>query len=132
MIYFIHDKLMIWAAWQSKRSSGALGYPRECNYTKLVHVRSDGVTLTPDMNHDAEKMEACIVALRATEPKYAKAIELRYMFQTMSDVQISKQLGCSDKTVKAWIGIAMQRLLGYLNDLEAGIALPKIDLKKIA
>lgn len=132
MIVFIHDMLMVWAAWNSKKIGGGLGYPRECNYTKLVKVQSDRSAFTPNLNDNAEKMEACIIALRATEPKLAAVITLRYMYQTMSDVQISKQVGCSDKTVKAWVGVAMQRLLGFLNDLEAGIPLPKINYKKTA
>lgn len=132
MIYFINDKLMIWAEWACKKSSGGLGYPRECSYTKLVQTHGAHGSFTPQMNEDAEKMEACIVALRATEPHLAQVVELRYKFQTMSNVQISKQVGCSDKTVGSWIGIAHQRLLGFLNDLEAGIELPKINFKKIA
>ena len=132
MIDFVHRKLMVWAAWNSKKLSGALGYPKECNYTKLVHSHGVVASFTPDMNDDAQKMEACIVALRATEPNLAEVITLRYMYQTMSDVQIGKRVGCSNKTAKAWVGVAHQRLLGFLNDLEAGITLPTINIKKIA
>jgi hypothetical protein len=132
MIYFVHEKLMVWAAWASKKSVGALGYPKECNYTKLVHARSEGVAFTPEMNTEAEEMEACIVALSVTDPHLAQVIRLRYMYQTMSNVQIGKQVGCSDKTACAWIGIAQQKLLGFMNDLAADISLPKHDLKKIA
>lgn len=132
MIYFVHDKLMVWAAWACKKSSGGLGYPKECSYTKLVNVRSEVVAFTPEMNADAEEMEQCIVALSVNDPKLAQVIRLRYMFQTMSDLQISKQVGCSNKTVGAWVGVAQQKLLGFMNDLAAGIPLPKHDLKKIA
>lgn len=132
MIEFIHRKLMVWSAWNSKKLSGALGYPKECNYTKLVHSHGAAGSFTPDMNDDAQKMEDCIVALRATEPNLAEVITLLYMHQTLSYVQIGKRVGCSDKTAKAWAGIAQQRLLGFLNDLEAGITLPKINIKKIA
>lgn len=132
MINFVHEKLKVWVDWLEKRSSSGLGYPPECIYTKLVHVRSEGKVFTPDMNTDGQLMEDCVCALRATEPNLAAVITLHYIYQTMSWVQIGKHVGCSDKTAKAWVGIAQQRLLGFMNDQAAGIALPKLELKKIA
>ncbi len=113
---YVESRLNLWAEWRHRRLTDALGYPR-----RAAFVREPGSGYwTPEMESASYEMDKCVVAL-IDERKLAV---LECYATTGTREQKAKRLGCCLRTYEYRLEAAKIDLLGYLNDLAAGVPLP--------
>lgn len=114
---YVDYRLQIWQAWRLRKQDHGLGYPRHSAFTKPA----GSSFWTPEMESDSYDMDKCVVALRSE----LKAAVMQCYTRTGTQEQKAKALGVSVRTYHYRLGDAKRQLLGYLNDLAAGVALPQ-------
>lgn len=134
MIEYINHRCNEWARWALCRRDGGLGLPRECCYTRLM-PRSPHVGSTVEMNEAAMEIEDALrdMTTRGHTHLVAAVREfyLRAGGQTVD--QISVRCGCCRRTLFYRIDMAHNEIMGYLNDMAAGVMPVRVDyLQKIA
>lgn len=122
MIEYIHRQLIDWADWvaHGRRVEG-LGIPGKCSFTRLA--ASGSTHNAPQIDEDASKMDRAVCALGVTHSDLADVVR-RFYLRTTSAELLARELGIHRDTVYARIGRGHQEILGYLNDIEAGVELP--------
>ena len=122
MIEYIHRQLIDWADWVAHgRRVAGLGLPSQCSFTKLA--ASGSAHSAPQIDEEASKMDRAVCALRVTHADLALVVDRFYLRTTTAEI-LARELGIHRDTVYARIGRGQQEILGYLNDIEAGVALP--------
>lgn len=115
---YVNSRLEAWAAWRAKREDSGLGYPKQSAFMRLLP--SGGSFWTPEMTSAAEEIDKCVVALI---PERRLVIMLAYT-RNATIQQKAKLCGCCEKTYYNRLAQAQRDILGYLNDLAAGVPLP--------
>ncbi len=115
---YVAGRLNSWADWRLRRDEGGLGFPRKVSFLKVAPQFSG--YWSPEMDSQAYEMDQCVMAL---ERIYFDVIEACYLHTT--DVkQKAQYCGCSVSTYYTRIGNAHKAILGFMNDLAAGVKLP--------
>ena len=127
---YVAGRLVKWAEWSARREDSGLGYPRQCCYTNLM-PRTGSSSQTPEFADECFETECCVIALRASDHQLYEVIVLTYKKRLWTVDQKIKSLGCVKDTYYRRIDSAHRLILGYLNDLAAGVALPCIDVKVV-
>lgn len=108
---YINSRLNIWAQWSLQRTSGGLGFPSECPYTRLAARTSNGLT-SPAINEEAWLVEKAVQSL----PDYLKETVRVFYIGKGTVEQKAKDLRCSRDTVYARIERAHGQIMDWLND----------------
>lgn len=101
-IEWVKQRLVVWAAWRSRRDSGGQGYPTQAAFTKLV-VDSSGyreawVNSVDDT--EAALTDQAVQSLRGDKPHLHRTVELIYLEDT-GIRRAAAALCCAESTVKA-------------------------------
>lgn len=107
---YIKARLNQWAEWSLQRSSGGLGYPRECPYTRM-QARSGGGFVSPDIDVDAMEIESAVSEL--PEP-FRTTVRVFYVAPGTVE-QKAADLRCHRDTVHSRIQRAHIIILGWLD-----------------
>jgi hypothetical protein len=125
---YVHSRMEIWRAWVIKKQDNGVGYPKKVSFLKLAPT-GGGSAWSPDMDASAWEVERAIQALTDIKREALKS----YYLSTLTIKQQVKNLGCCEKTFFNRVNAAMADMLGFLNDIAAGIELPGAnELKKTA
>jgi hypothetical protein len=129
---YIVGRLVQWAEWATRRKDSGLGFPKKVSYADLM-PRTGPSNLTPEFSDECFDIDRCVAALQTEGEIYYAVIILHYTQHHMTLEQKSKQLGCCNKTYYNKIDKAHRLILGWLNDLSVGLALPyiEVDLNKV-
>jgi DNA-directed RNA polymerase specialized sigma24 family protein len=126
MIPYINAQLVRWSDWL-RTGHTRLGYPRRAAFVGAMGGGRGAAIHLPD----DEAMAIC-TAVAALEPSLHAAVECYYRsMQNCTADQIAKHLSCSRRTVFDRIDRAHIHLIGYLNDLAAGVSVPAWSAPKI-
>lgn len=137
MIYdYAAHRLHQWGQWRIRRDDSGLGYPKQVAWFDNL-PKGGFVQFSPDVKDECFEVEACVIAVLATNPKMYQVIMLTYCELNVTVEQKAKKLNCCIQTYYNYIGQANRMVLGYLNDLACDIKLPVpennlVDLQKIA
>jgi len=113
---FVVAKLCHWANWRAKKEQNGLGFPSKSSFAK-----SAGSTFwTPEMNSAAYEIDRCVSALTSD---YREVI-IRNYTESGTQEQKADRCRCHVRTYQNRLGMAHNYILGYLNDLAAGIDIP--------
>ncbi len=124
MIDYVNSRLVMWAEWVVRREEGALGYPKECPYTRLQQ-RSGGVGFRPNFASDALEIDAVMTKLKQQNPLKFRAVHLHYGVEfkrgkavtvNVTGEQIAKDVGKCRDTVYNWIDCAHRFVLDALHE----------------
>lgn len=113
---YINSRLNLWALWSAQRTSGGLGFPRECSYTRLAARTSSGF-ISPNFNEDAWLVEQAVQSL----PVYLKETVKSFYLETGTIDQKAKDLHCERRTVYSRIDRAHDHIMDWLNDEACGV-----------
>lgn len=129
---FVTVLMCAWVRYKLNGVSGKLGFKRRASF---VHDEPHGtdVDYTPDIDEESMRVDQCVDALRATRPDLYEVINLHYFYRGRVNDK-AERVGCSSATFYRRVSEAHNLILGWLNDLAAGIQIPKLEnyLKKIA
>lgn len=133
---YVVFRLNQWAQWVSRRDDGGIGYPKSVPYINLM-PRDGFSSSTPEISEECLEVEKCVMAVRAVNQELHTVLLLAYVQVNITVEQKLKRLGCCEKTYYNKIGRCNQMVLGFLNDLAAGMQLPQpevnfVKVKKIA
>lgn len=119
MIHYIDDQLRQWAQWSLLRNDGGLGYPRQVNFVRLGG--GDCGSFAPVIDEQAVEMEQCV--LRLPYDQWC-VVDYWYRAPSANPTLCALHCHCSRDTVYSRLHQAHVSLMGWLNDLAAGVALP--------
>jgi hypothetical protein len=122
MIGHINDRLNMWARWRSgARGSNRSPYPiYNLPKTPEPDDAPPRLSFVPIVDLECCETDKCVVALR---PERREVIEVFYLLTIPMD-QKCKCCGCCEKTFYNRLHVAHQDVMGFLNDLSAGVAVP--------
>lgn len=122
MIAYVHQRLNLWGDWVARgRNEGRNGYPRQTSFARLM-PSSGASPWSPLLDVEAEEIDQCVRRLDVTR----RDLVTRYYTRTITSAQLSREMGCCEKTLFNRMSIAHNEILGWLNDLAAGIELPPV------
>lgn len=127
---YIQNRLVAWAIWSERRDGGGLGFKKKVSW----HTETHGTAFagTPEFSEECNDIDKCVVALHVENEQLYQVIMLEYRMPWMTLPKKLKQLGCCKQTYYNKIPMAHRQILGYLNDIAAGVKLPVFDVKKTA
>jgi|GEM_PF-2980518 len=115
---YVESRLALWAAQKARREDGGLGMPRKSAFVREI----SGGFWTPDMDSACYEVDQCVCALI---PERREAIEACYetdkRFRFMTIKQKATAMDVHKNTYYNRLELAMKDILGFLNDLAAGI-----------
>jgi hypothetical protein len=126
---YIAMRLNEWAKDRLRKLDSGTGWASQVPWANGDMPKSGFVQYIPDINTHNDEIEACVVAIYATDRKMFEVIMLAYCELNTTVEQKAKRLGCCVKSFYNYLGQANRLVLGYLNDLACGIKLPKPDYK---
>ncbi|HQS59743.1 MAG: hypothetical protein B7Y56_03090 [Gallionellales bacterium 35-53-114] len=106
---YIKTRLQQWAEWSAMREDGAVGYPRECSYTRL-QGRSGGGFFSPEVDLDSMEVEDAVREL----PEHLRNTVREYYIAPGTIEQKAKALCCNKNTIYLRIERAHQLVSEWL------------------
>lgn len=119
---YVINRLNAWAAWSIRRQDSGLGYPKSVSFVNQMSKSGFG-SISPEIAEECFEVERCVIALAITNQELYQVIDLSYR-RTMTCEQRCKAAGCVKSTFYLKLGRAHQMVLGYLNDIAAGMSIP--------
>jgi hypothetical protein len=125
MIPYVNELLLQWARWWLKADA------RQSVVSSLYRLRpgefnpecATPEAVIPINSMDAVKTDRAICAIGASDPVLQDSVMAFYLRQSPVEY-VARDFGVSRATFMRRIDTAHARILGYLNDIEAGVALP--------
>lgn len=120
----IQMRLVRWAEWVVRLGSGAMGYPRECSYTRM-QARSDAGFCSAEVDLESSDTEKAVQLL----PQPFKRTVQVYYLHGGTRMQQAKMLGCHVRTMERRIllahGMIQDGLDGFRKDrMQKKVAIP--------
>ncbi len=122
---YVTNRLVQWANWRARRLDGGTGYPKKSAFVK--ETASSGYW-TPELDGQCLEMDRVVCVL----PAERRDVLMKCYTETGTKDQKAKRCGCCIRTYDSRLEIAHRDVLGYLNDLAAGIALPVVKVQTSA
>ena len=122
MIQHIDDRLQQWALWLTRREDSGLGLPHQAAFMRDAPPSNDArrQSYVPLNDFECADTDRAVCALR---PELRKVIDESYRFGNSLNDKL-RRCGCEKRTYYRRLDAAHLHIMGYLNDLSAGIALP--------
>lgn len=125
MIPYINDRMNRWADWRLRgRFQNGLGFPA---MSPMLRTGPGGaVVRSPDFDEECFEVESAFCALQVEHAELAAVLFLFHCrARGMTVAQMARDRSCSRDTFYARIARGHQMMLGYLNDIAAGVPLPR-------
>jgi hypothetical protein len=120
---YIVGRLVRWSEWAARRQDSGLGYPKQVPYKNLM-PRTGSSDHAPEFSDECFEMDRCVTALQTESDMIYAVVMMHYgQVNTTLDQRLEK-LGCCKRTYYNKIDKAHRLILGWLNDLAAGVAIP--------
>lgn len=109
---YVNKRMVQWADWALKREGGALGYPKQCSYTRLA--ASGGTAgYIPDLDSDAMEVDGILANIKLADAKVYRVLHMFYGVDfekghavptmTSTAALLAKEFGCHRDTLYAWL-----------------------------
>jgi hypothetical protein len=122
MITYVHMRLIQWGDWVVRgRNVGRNGFPSQSAFARWM-PSAGASAWSPLLDVEAEEVDQCVLRLEGPRRELVR----RYYTRSITSAMLARELGCCEKTLYNRMTIAHNEILGMLNDLAAGIELPKI------
>ena len=108
----IQSRLGRWAEWLLRSSGGALGFPRECPYTRM-QARSESGFCSEEIDTESAETEKAVQTLPA---EYKLVVQVYYLYGGTREQQ-ARALQCPLSTMKRRIGMAHEMVSSALDDI---------------
>lgn len=118
---YVTSRLIQWADWRARRLDGGRGYPKKCAFV----INPGGGHWSPEMDSNCYEVDQVVVALIQDR----KDALMKCYTETGTKEQKAKRCGCSVRTYDLRLEMAHRDVLGYLNDVAAGIPLPVVKVE---
>jgi hypothetical protein len=125
LIPYINNRCSEWARWWLSGGS-RLSVVSSIYRLKPGEYNPEGAApeaVIPINDMDACKTDQAIAALRRVSPVLGDTLMAFYL-RTAAPAFVAQDLGVSERALYKRIERAHQQILGYLNDIEAGVPLP--------
>lgn len=110
---YIKTRMQQWAEWAAMRESGAVGYPRECSYTRMQARSGSSGYHSPEIDMEAMEIEDAVREL----PDYLRCTVREYYVKPGTIEQKAKELRCHRDTIYTRISQAHIMISCWLNSL---------------
>lgn len=119
----IQMRLVRWAEWLLRSAGGAMGYPRECSYTRM-QARSDSGFCSAEVDLESSETEKAVQQL----PDVFKLAVQVYYLHGGTRTQQARMLGCHVRTMERRIRLAH----GMIHDVLDGYRIGRERKKVVA
>lgn len=109
---YVTRRMVQWADWILKREGGALGYPKQCSYTRLA-ASGGSAGYVPDLDSDAMEVDGILVKIKEQDPKVYTVLTMFYGVEiqkghakstnTNTAQLLAQHFGCHRDTLYAWL-----------------------------
>lgn len=120
---YIDYRLSRWAIWVLRSVDHGIGFPKQVSYISMM-PRTGQSTNSPEFEQDAYDIDRCVLAVKVVNKQLHQVLDLAYL-RYMTEEQKLKAANCCKKTFYNRLNRAQQLVLGYLNDIHAGCAIPE-------
>lgn len=117
---YVVTRMCAWARESMRGADGGLGFKNKVSFVDPMPPSTTS-DYTPDIDEEVNEMDECVRALGRNYPELYRVIYFHYLRPDLKTEDKLAQLDCCKQTFYNRIGIAHQYLLGWLNDLAAGI-----------
>jgi hypothetical protein len=125
---YIAFRINQWANWRARRDDNGNGWPSKLPGYDGMPIGTGQKNFSPDVPEECMQIESCMIALRVVNKELYDVLILAYTKHMMTAEQKSIKMGYgTSRTFYNRIGTAHNLMLGFLNDLAAGIPLPKAE-----
>jgi len=124
---YINERMNRWAEWRVHgRYAKGLGFPTMAAFARLAPATTGA--RTPIVDSECLEVEEAFVACMATNAPLAQVLYLYHCRASgMTVAQMARECGCHRDTFYARVERGHQVIIGFLNDLAAGVPLPRPD-----
>lgn len=125
MIPYINDRMNRWADWRMRgRFHSGLGYPSAAAFLRLAP--SEYGSRVPVLDEECFEVENAFIALLCENQCLAEVLFLFHCRGSgMTVAQMARECRCCRDTFYSRVTRGHQAIMGYLNDLAAGMPLPR-------
>lgn len=132
---YIELRMVAWAKYAARGIDGGLGFKKSVSF--LNYMPHGGThDYTPEIDSECHEVDLCVNALAADRPELYEVVVMHYLRNDLKRDEKLERLGICRKYYYERIDRAHSLVLGWLNDLSAGISIPSKnnlnDLRKIA
>lgn len=132
MNIYISRRMTEWSDWLLKREEGALGFPKQCSYTRLA-ASGGSAGFTPGTDSDAMEVDAIMAQIKLANPKIYRVLHMffgvdfkdgRPVPTAINTAQLlAVEYGCHRDTLYTWLDQGERMLLDgfHENDVLAHI-----------
>lgn len=117
---YIDARLVQWAEWRMRREDAGIGYPSQSAFVRMQPQPGNLEAWSPAMHEEAAEVDQCVCALIDLR----REVIMQMYTRTSSIKQKADACFCSERTFFNRLHSAKVDILGYLNDLAAGVPLP--------
>jgi len=103
------QRMLRWVDWLLRSQGGALGFPRECSFTRV----GDGGFCSPDVDIESSETEKAVQSL---EHDLKLAVQVYYLFSATRETQ-AQYLKCHVRTMERRVERAHVHIVQFLDDL---------------
>lgn len=130
MIPYINDRMNRWADWRLRgRLQSGLGFPGVAAFARLTPGGEYGAR-SPDIDEDCFEVERAFLAVMATREDLAVVLWLFHVRgRAMTVAHMARELGCCRDTFYGRVTCGHREVMGFLNDIAAGVPLPAPEKK---
>ena len=122
---YVNRRMVQWTDWLLKREGGALGYPKQCSYTRLA--ASGGTSgYIPDLDSDAMEVDGIMLKIKEQDEKIFRVMHMFYGVEFVgghavrtgiSTAQLlAKEFGCHRDTLYAWLEKGHRMMMDGFHD----------------
>lgn len=107
----IQQRMLRWAEWLLRGDGGALGFPRECSYTRMQQ-RSEGGFTSPEVDLESSETEKAVQSL---EQDLKHAVRVYYLASATRETQ-ARYLQCHVRTMERRVERAHGLIMQFLDE----------------
>ncbi|MDP3088851.1 MAG: hypothetical protein Q8M99_11780 [Methylotenera sp.] len=120
---YVVNRLVQWANWRARKLDGGIGW---MNKVSFLSIPGGGNLIAPDIDSQCYEIDRVVCALIPER----RVVVMQVYTGKGTKEQKAKECGCCVRTYDARLDMAHRDILGYLNDIAAGVALPVVDYKQ--
>lgn len=125
MIHYIDGQLWNWSAWVARRSDGGTGFPSQVSFARLSG--GEKRSMMPVIDEDAAAVELCVLRLGDV---HWRVVQACYLGPERNMTQVALICRCHRDTVYTRLHEAHVQIMGWMNDIAAGMTLPPARIRK--
>lgn len=117
-IEWVKHRLENWARWCAQQESGALGFPKQSAFVRMIAPSGNYDAAVPVLSIEASETDEAVKSLQLTQSHLYLALTLTYA-KSLPCHRVAKQMGRAESTVKRNLEDGDRAIARWLEDKKA-------------